>query len=329
MVDQDPLENEVRAEVVLKQDASGVAAAAKIKSRAIAAIDRLVGNAFDYINLPMESANAKRRALMDGQKKIISAAAEAAAKQIQSDPDFARVVLQNTFDGLERRFDNKLAVTELADEELKNLPPPISEEENSADEIDADWLNLFESKSELASTENMRRLFGHILAGEIRKPGTFSLSTLRIASELSQATAKLFMEVASVRFLERLPLSEERKKKYFTQLIELEADGLLTFSSGMTVRRLSFGEVRVHHLAGEQYVLIVEADEGVTELQYSISILSAAGRELATLFENDELAAIKIVFEAIKPSCKSLSIHRLINQQQYEVQPVEIYVKGG
>lgn len=55
-----------------------------------------------------------------------------------------------------------------------------------------DWLDFFEREAELASTDDLRLAFGKILAGECTRPGSFSKSTLRVLSQLSQDTANHF-----------------------------------------------------------------------------------------------------------------------------------------
>ena len=49
-------------------------------------------------------------------------------------------------------------------------------------ELDEDWLNVTERFAEDASTEQMQNIWGRVLAGEIRKPGIYSISTLNFLS---------------------------------------------------------------------------------------------------------------------------------------------------
>ncbi|UOK70815.1 DUF2806 domain-containing protein [Ancylobacter polymorphus] len=57
---------------------------------------------------------------------------------------------------------------------------------------DDDWMNRFMRFAEDASSERIQDLFGRILAGEIFRPGSFSMATLRAVSELDQSIAKDF-----------------------------------------------------------------------------------------------------------------------------------------
>ena len=63
-----------------------------------------------------------------------------------------------------------------------------------------DWLDFFGDYAEKANAEAVRDLWGRVLAGEIRRPGTFSLYTLRILAELDQQVARWFEEEAQFRW---------------------------------------------------------------------------------------------------------------------------------
>ena len=64
--------------------------------------------------------------------------------------------------------------------------------------ISDDFLNSFEEEAKHKSSEEMQLLFGRILAGEIRKPGTFSIRTLKTLGEIEQEAAVLFRRLCSL-----------------------------------------------------------------------------------------------------------------------------------
>ena len=66
------------------------------------------------------------------------------------------------------------------------------------DAISDDFLNRFDEIVRHKSSEEMQHYFGLILAGEIRKPGTFSIRTLTILSEIDQYAAALFKTLCSL-----------------------------------------------------------------------------------------------------------------------------------
>lgn len=68
----------------------------------------------------------------------------------------------------------------------------IKEDSESNTEIDDDWLNEFENHARTKSSDDMKLIFGKILSGEIQNPGTFSLRTIRLISQLDSKVATLF-----------------------------------------------------------------------------------------------------------------------------------------
>jgi Protein of unknown function (DUF2806) len=66
--------------------------------------------------------------------------------------------------------------------------PPISE----------DWLNAFESEAAQISSEQMKNLFAKVLAGEIRRPTSYSIKTIKLMAQLDNRAAALFRLLCSL-----------------------------------------------------------------------------------------------------------------------------------
>ena len=73
-------------------------------------------------------------------------------------------------------------------EDLRSDPP----RDDSKDVIDDDWLSSFMKDASTKSNEEMQLLFGRILAGEIRKPGSFSLRSVRTLALINKTAANIF-----------------------------------------------------------------------------------------------------------------------------------------
>src|SRR5262249_41491411 len=85
-----------------------------------------------------------------------------------------------------RKLENRIGTTKAAIEELEWNPGKT----DASSEIEDDWLNLFARLSEDKSSEELQRLFGRILSGEIRRPGSFSLRTLQLMATISKTDAE-------------------------------------------------------------------------------------------------------------------------------------------
>lgn len=67
--------------------------------------------------------------------------------------------------------------------------------------VDDDWLTRFFRIAEDVSTEEMQFYWGRILAGEVTRPGSFSLRTLDIFKNISKEEAEVFAKVANLACL--------------------------------------------------------------------------------------------------------------------------------
>lgn len=55
-----------------------------------------------------------------------------------------------------------------------------------------DWLNTFENEACQKSSKEMRERFARVLAGEIKRPDTFSIRAVRLLGEIDSETASIF-----------------------------------------------------------------------------------------------------------------------------------------
>ena len=60
-------------------------------------------------------------------------------------------------------------------------------------------MDHFNDHTRLASSDYAKELWATLLSEEIKQPGSFSLKTMRVLSELDPDTARLFKDVASKR----------------------------------------------------------------------------------------------------------------------------------
>lgn len=88
--------------------------------------------------------------------------------------------------------ENIKRIADFAYNELENDKNEINEE------IDEDWKNNFFDKGRKIYTEDLQFIFGKILAGEIKQPGTYSKRLLGILSNLSQKEATIFTKIAKL-----------------------------------------------------------------------------------------------------------------------------------
>ena len=84
------------------------------------------------------------------------------------------------------------AVADNAYEELENV------ENVSSEPVNPDWMFRFFNSVENISNKDMQKIWGHILAGEIKQPNTYSFRTLEKLKNMTQQEAKDFQMVSSL-----------------------------------------------------------------------------------------------------------------------------------
>lgn len=136
-----------------------------------------------------------QRILTEGQATtmgiIANAQADARAKLVSPDAivqgqlDVGTVVTQRIQFQEEKRQANigsivRQAALELGDKRVQNH------------EVDHDWTARFFNDVQDVSSEDMQTLWAQILAGEVERPGSTSLKTLRILKDMDQHVARIF-----------------------------------------------------------------------------------------------------------------------------------------
>lgn len=138
-------------------------------------------------------------------------------------------IVTSEVERLIKERDNILKIADIAYDELENSKKEIKES------IDDDWQANFFEKGRKIYREDLQFIFGKILAGEIKQPGTFSKRLLNILSSISQTEAETFNTIASLVLKNQkgkcfIVSDEEILKKFsidIEKIIGLEEAGLI------------------------------------------------------------------------------------------------------
>jgi Protein of unknown function (DUF2806) len=174
---------------------------APIRKNAFKAFGQLCTAVIDIPVAILEGVAAEKRAESEARVKIISTGAEQIASQMNVDPEFARVAVRKYGQKIVREQVNLDSASAFAAQELQNSPPRLTDNDKAQQEvapIEDDWLNNFEKEASQKSSEEMQRLFGRILAGEIRRPSTFSIKTVKLIGQIDTPVANLFKRLCSL-----------------------------------------------------------------------------------------------------------------------------------
>lgn len=178
---------------------------APIRKNAFKAFARLCTAAVDYPVSLIEGAITQKRAEAQARVKLINASADQIAAQMRTDPEYARAAARKFAHKIIRERVNVDQISEIAAGELKSLPKAAATVESEISPISEDWLNAFENEAAQLSSEQMQLLFGKILAGEIRRPTSYSIKTVKLMAQLDNRSAALFKIVCSLAVSIRVP----------------------------------------------------------------------------------------------------------------------------
>jgi hypothetical protein len=180
---------------------------APIRKNALKAFARLCTVAVEYPVALIEGVIAEKRAESQARVKLINVSAGQIAEQMQTNPEYARAAATKFAHKIVREQVRVDQVSQIAAAELQSESLPMADEEQEARPISEDWLNAFESEAAKMSSGQMQRLFGKILAGEIRRPTSYSIKAVKIMAQLDNSAAALFKQLCSLSISQRVPNS--------------------------------------------------------------------------------------------------------------------------
>ena len=152
-----------------------------------------------------------------------------------------------------------------------------------------EWLLFFFERAKYASNDELQSIWAKILAGETNQHGSFSKSTLRILSEMSQEDASAFMKAISFTFkigdenhIFIYDFNDEIVKKNgltFESINRLDILGLLSCSStfGYDVSELTQNTSASYN---NKKISIIFKSKECFHLDCGQAILSQSGNEL-------------------------------------------------
>jgi hypothetical protein len=263
-----------------------------VKGKIQRAVFRMIvgGMGLEYFQKVRENLDT-----IEGRSRINMLVAEEIGRQAIADPEFLERAKARFLGEMAVRHENVEAVARIAHAKSEADPEGDKPAPDEQAEPTQDWMNLFIRAAEDASSEELRERLASVLAGEAKRPGTFSRSTVRFIAEadkelLEQLNLALQFRVGDAVIRDA---NVWDKGEWFQRSVMLEASGLLTGSSGFTHRTIKLNGEGNGFLFGDKLALTVKGDTGV-EKQLSILLLTRTGKEVAALLQkSDNIEAFK------------------------------------
>jgi hypothetical protein len=163
-------------------------------------------------------------------------------------------------------------------------------QESSNKPIEDDWLFSWRENAGRVSTDELQDLWGRVLAGEVKQPGTYSIRTLEFLKSLSKAEAELISKAAGYVIADRIYRNKEefleKDGLNFTQLLFLQDIGILSGveASGISTTYKSIEPDRYFKpLVANSKIMLLEHEDSSKEVKAEIYLLTRVGAEVLRL----------------------------------------------
>ncbi|QIL91392.1 DUF2806 domain-containing protein [Microbulbifer sp. SH-1] len=177
------------------------------------------------------------------------------------------------------------------------------------DELDDDWLYSWRDYAGRVSVDELQDMWGRILAGEVKQPGSYSLRTLEFLKGLSRQEAVLISSAAKFvvggRIYRKKDEFLEREGIQFAHLMLLQDIGVLSGveAIGLNTTYQSSREDRFFRpLVAANKALLVEHENASKVLKSEVYLLTQVGLEILKIasFHVDEGYLMSVAQDFVK-----------------------------
>jgi len=186
-----------------------------------------------------------------------------------------------------RRQVNIEDVTAIAAGEL------VDETEVPSSTPDEDWISRFFSAAQDVSSDDVQVLWGRILAGEIKKPGSYSLRTLDFLRNLSKGEAEILERVGKLTLFaansylvpafDSSALETNWNVRKTDQILLAELG--IIFPNDLSLTSFSRPELNEIALVGQDDLLLVKRGQIESELNMHAWKFTGVGTDLISLID--------------------------------------------
>ncbi|RMJ04227.1 hypothetical protein DOQ08_01547 [Marinobacter litoralis] len=203
--------------------------------------------------------------------------------------DLATSVMNNDLSEGIRRETNIAKAILNAEDVLQN-----DAQEPSEDPVEDDWLFAWRDYAGRVSSSELQDLWGRILAGEVKQPGSYSMRTLEFLKGLSRSEALLISKLA--RFVIASRIFREKDKFLeseginFSKLMFLQDIGVLSGveATGLTSSIGSLSEdMFFQAITANNKVMLLENDDPKKQVKMPVYLLTQIGTEVLKLASFD------------------------------------------
>lgn len=235
--------------------------------------------------------------------------------------------------GMEEEAHNLNATVAIAADILKDTP----DDQVSDEPVNPDWFARWRREAQVIGDEEMRQLWGHILAEEVKTPHTISLKTLDILKNITAKDAQLFCKVVRFRINELIPLDPAPLGDYnLSNLLKLQELNLVNVDIDVRIGAKPKDDICVFRCNG--FVLSSVSDKEFSLADLAGATLTHAGEEIYRISDTISSATeeeIKKIGDAVwanrSRKIRAMKAHPIISigVRSYQYNPTIILYSWG
>jgi len=164
------------------------------------------------------------------------------------------------------------------------------EEKVSEESVDDDWIARFFKYAENVTTEDMQKIWGRVLAGEIKQPNSYSLRTLETLKNLTKKDAETLNEISKLTTIyNQVALIINKKeilKKFnfqFATQLHLTELGILQTNSTLSITLEKQPQDNFIHFTTNKYLIRVKKLKDSPKCSFPVILFTSIGSEIIKL----------------------------------------------
>lgn len=248
---------------------------------------------------------AKKKAQTDAEVEIL---------RLQGEDKVAQYVLSRN----KQKVENVEEIISKAEQQFK------PDEQVPDEPVEKDWMNRFLNIAEDVSDKDMQDIWGRILAGEIKKPKSYSLRTLEVLRNMSKDEASLLMKASTYQVALDF-ISTEAFALSLAEQISLEDIGVVCGEELIRTMTTPSSGI-ISFVLNSKARINIYAPVGV-KINFKGLKLTRAGQEIFTLIQehNYDMFYINLSSEIKKNGAAKVTINEIVtwNGNEYQYQQIE------
>ncbi len=238
--------------------------------------------------------------------------------KINTDKNILELAQRAMFRNLAQEMNKQQNIENILEYTKKSLE---QEKEVSNEPVSQTWLsNFFEAAGHIEE-EDLQKIWGQLLAGEIKQPNSYTLRTLNVLKNMTTQEAKTFQSLISFMIVIAntviIPNNEELRKKYhidYGKILLLDECGLINSQPTLNLTFSSGPNSRIYMANGNLLAELYENAGINMHLKIDIHPLTATGMQLFKIIDkSSNKDFFKDYIQLIEQNNKNISARILGN----------------